>query len=505
MDVQRLRAITIVAPLGYLLGVEILTFVLIERAVGSDLVLRLVIIFGLLAVGAVPFSFWVFSTIERQQRDLVESLAATSRRNRELDAVNRASASISRALDLPQVLQNIVEAARDVVSARYAALGVTDESGRITQLITSGITAEQRFALGPLPEGHGLLGVLIRDGKPLRIPDISRDCRAHGFPPNHPRMKNLLGVPILLNDSVGGDLYLADKIGAEEFSQEDENLLVLLSQHAGLAIQNARLYRDALSVRDRLEILTFHLEAKVAERTQQIQSYSQQLTTRVLEAQEKERKRIARELHDETAQSLATLLINLDMCESLLPVDNPALLAMFARLRALATRTLEETRELSHDLRPTILDDVGLIAAVQWFAEEYTRTFGVEVGVDAEDPPTGRLSPEVEIALFRIAQEALTNSGKHAEASHVDVTLTFREEYARLVVEDNGKGFDLEQVAGATRKGCLGMYGMRERAALLAGTVAIDTAPGKGTRVTVVVSLKNKAERDRASEGLATC
>ena len=214
-----------------------------------------------------------------------------------------------------------------------------------------------------------------------------------------------------------------------------------------------------------------------------------ELATRVLQAQEEERKRIARELHDETAQSLSMLLTNLDLLEPHIPEDNESLRSGFARVGALAKRTLDETRALSHDLRPTILDDAGLVAALQWIAVEHERAYGSFVRVHAQSRGAERLPPEVEVALFRIAQEALTNSGKYAHARRINLTLSFPGTVARLVVKDNGHGFDPDRVSGPTRKGRLGLYGMRERAALLGGTLSIQSAPDRGTEVCVELPL----------------
>ncbi|HEX8919267.1 MAG TPA: GAF domain-containing protein [Chloroflexota bacterium] len=610
MDVKRLRLVTIVGPIAFLLVVEAFSIFVLFPLLGSNALLRLLIIFALLMVVVIPFSFWVFGTLERQQQSLRESAItlqnvkdhaifmldpqgrimtwshgaeelkgytaqevlgqyisifyspedvergmpqlnladavrgraefegwrvrkdgsqfwanvvstavrddsgtllgfthvvrdmsdrreaekrirklndALEQRVRQLDAANRAITAVSSALDLSHVLQSIADAARDLVNSRYAALGVVDEKGHIVQFITSGMTEKQRRAIGPLPQGHGLLGALIRDSKPLRVSDIAQDPRRHGFPPNHPAMKSLLGAPILFKDRAIGDLYVADKIGAGEFSQEDQDLLVLLANHAAVAIENARLHEEVRSARDRLQVWNERLEARVAERAAEIERYSKELTTRVLQAQEEERKRLARELHDDTAQSLSTLLINLDVIEPGIPRDNVSLQAGFERIRSLTKRTLDAVRALSHDLRPTILDDFGLVAALRWFGAEYTNTFDVPVDVKVEGLSDVRLAPEVELALFRIAQEALTNVGKYAGASYARVLLSYGNGAIRLEVEDDGKGFDPRTVSRPTRHGGLGLYGMRERAALLNATLDIDSAPGKGTRVTVVI------------------
>jgi two-component system sensor histidine kinase UhpB len=209
----------------------------------------------------------------------------------------------------------------------------------------------------------------------------------------------------------------------------------------------------------------------------------------VLRAQEEERKRIARELHDDTGQQLSTLLINLDLLEPNVPPDDPLLKAGFERIRTIAQRTLDAVRALSHDLRPTILDDFGLIAAIRWFGDEYTKTFGVPVRIQIKDVPEDRLTAEAELALFRVTQEALTNSGKYAQATETGVTLEGHDGHVQLTVTDNGRGFDPEALSGPSRQGGLGLYGMRERIELLGGRFAIDAAPGQGTRVTAEIPL----------------
>jgi two-component system sensor histidine kinase UhpB len=320
-------------------------------------------------------------------------------------------------------------------------------------------------------------------------------------------MTSLLGVPILYKGEPVGDLYFTDKIGADEFSEEDQNLVMLLANHAAVAIENARLYEEVRGSRDRLQVWSEELERKVAERTREIERYSRELTTRVMQAQEEERKRIARELHDDTAQSLSTLLINLDLLDPSIPADDALLRTGFDRVRAIAQRTLDAVRALSHDLRPTILDDFGLAAALYWFADEYTKTFGVPVEVDVEDFPEDGLPPELELTLFRVAQEALTNSGKYADAHRTHVALSFPDGRAHLVVSDDGRGFNPDAVGGPTRLGGLGLYGMRERVELIGGRLDLSSDPGKGTRVEVdaPIALDGHDEMTKEREGVEQC
>jgi signal transduction histidine kinase len=159
---------------------------------------------------------------------------------------------------------------------------------------------------------------------------------------------------------------------------------------------------------------------------------------------------------------------------------------------ALAKRALDETRSLSHDLRPAILDDAGLLAAIEWVAREYERSYGGAVTIAAEIDPSEMLSPEQEVAILRIAQEALTNAGKHAQARRVQVALTEAAGNVVLTVRDNGRGFNPRTVHGPTREGRLGIYGMKERAALLGGTIRIKSRIGRGTEVRLDLPLASE-------------
>jgi len=246
------------------------------------------------------------------------------------------------------------------------------------------------------------------------------------------------------------------------FTLDDVNFLQTIANVMATAIERRRLER---------------------ERAQ----HTTELATRVLQAQEEERKRIARELHDETAQSLSMLLTHLDLVEPHIPDNADQLRQGFVRIEALARRTLDETRTLSHDLRPSILDDAGLVAALQWVGADYEQTYRIAVHVEGPRDGSDAVGAEVKMALFRIAQEALQNSVKHSGATSATIVLEFAGGMVRLVIADDGKGFDLGRVPAPTREGRLGLYGMHERAELLGGTLTIKTAPGQGTRVEVEI------------------
>lgn len=214
----------------------------------------------------------------------------------------------------------------------------------------------------------------------------------------------------------------------------------------------------------------------------------QKMSEQVLAAQEDERKRIARELHDETAQGLATLLIRLKILER--AKTTPEMLGQIDELRELTAETLEAVRKLAVELRPATLDDLGLVAALEGYTESYGSRIAVRVAFGAQgfDDRDGRLPPQVELVLYRVVQEALTNAAKHAVADKVSVELWRRSDEVIARVEDDGQGFDVEDVMRLRERG-LGLFGMQERLALVGGQLVIDSSPGAGTRVEARVPL----------------
>jgi signal transduction histidine kinase len=235
------------------------------------------------------------------------------------------------------------------------------------------------------------------------------------------------------------------------------------------------------------------LEQRVEERTHALnEAYAQlaareearaQLLRKLISAQEDERKRIARELHDETSQSLAVLAMGLEAVQDALRNGKAPRLD---EVKALAVRTLEEVHRLILDLRPAVLDDLGLFSAIRWYAERYLSTRGIAVRCEIHELEH-RLPPEVEIALFRIAQEAMNNIARHAKAESVLIQLAPEGRELRIEIEDDGQGFD-PAVQPADRPH-YGLLGIRERAELLGGTAVLDSAPGQGTRLEIRVPL----------------
>ena len=534
-----------------------------------------------------------------------------------------AGIALSSELSLDALLQQLVETAAQLTGARYAALGVIDRTGQsLERFLTTGVDPETHAAIGDLPRGRGILGVLIREAEPLRLHTLGDDPRSVGFPANHPPMESFLGVPILLRGVAYGNLYLTEKADGSDFTEEDEELTQLLAAQAAVAIENTRLYEssarwlrhleslneigDALagelelepllglvarrlrallearlvlialpetggeglriaaadgegsdayglvgmelelagsktgrvlqrarservdSVLDDPEIdqqaarrmgirsalyvplvvggrpigvvvahdklgatssfadedvrLAESLAGRAATAVDLSERVSRDAVRRVVDAQETERSRLARELHDETGQALTSILLGLKSLEG--HVDTDAGSVAVAELREMVVSTLQNVRRLAVELRPAALDDFGLVPAIERVSDMVTEQGDVAVEVQSHLNDE-RLPAETETALYRIVQEALTNVLKHAEATRVTVRLSQTERAVALVVQDDGKGFELESV----RDGGVGLIGMRERVGLLGGRLTVESSEGAGTMLKAEVPL----------------
>jgi signal transduction histidine kinase len=402
--------------------------------------------------------------------------AADAELERRLDVIGRATVAIAAERSLPRLLQRVVDAAREVTGARYGALGVSGENGELVQFITSGITQDERARMGEPPRGHGLLGVILRGTTPVRVPNIAAHPLASGFPPGHPSMTSFLGAPILLRGRNLGNIYLTDKQGADEFTEEDERLLVVLAAHAAIAIDGARLYeRTSEALERRLHELNL------------VNQQLQHLTSLVINAQEEERRRIARDLHDDTAQALTAVLVRLRLLAR--QAEKESIREGILEALSQTSTALEGVRRTAIDLRPSTLDDLGLVPAVESYAREFGERWGIAVKTHVQGF-TVRMPRDLELIVYRIVQEALTNVAKHAEATAVEIELHVEGDHLIATVRDNGRGFRPDEVAAPSRERGLGLFGMRERAGLAGGYVDVHSRPGEGTTVTMVIPLR---------------
>ncbi len=376
--------------------------------------------------------------------------------------------AIGSGLDVDLVLQRLVESARRVVGARYAALGVLDPAGSgLSRFVWSGIDDLTAMNIGRLPGGRGLLGRLITDPRPLRVDDITAHASSAGLPPGHPPMRTFLGVPVRLGDEVYGNLYLTDREGGP-FTEDDERLALVLAAQAAVAIANSR---SAAAERARLA------ESAELAAARERQEAAAEGHRRAIQAQEAERTRVARELHDETGQVLTAVALELRALEEHVDAVGRDRLAAARRSLAEATGAL---RDLALRLRPSGLAEHGLESAIDRQADRLREQPGMQVDVSVGALPG--LGDEAGVTIFRVVQEALTNIQRHADAHHVSVLVRGMPGRVRLVVEDDGMGFD---PAASTDR--LGLSGIRERVALLDGTVGIESSPGRGTTLVVEI------------------
>lgn len=214
----------------------------------------------------------------------------------------------------------------------------------------------------------------------------------------------------------------------------------------------------------------------------------QSLGIRVIKAQEEERKRVAREIHDGPAQSMANLVMRAEICEKLLEVEPGVVKHELSELKSMVKASLQDVRKIIYDLRPMALDDLGIVPTLKRYMAEFEEKHGLDVEFSVTGPEQ-RFSNALEVALFRIVQEALNNVYKHAQARHVSVKLELMPEKVNLVVIDDGKGFQLDKVMAESDKDTYGLMGMRERVELLDGIIRINTSPGRGTKITVQIPL----------------
>jgi len=373
---------------------------------------------------------------------------ATGAGHSALHAMSDAILAISGELSYDRVLQKMVDAARDLAGARYAALGIPDGAGGFEEFITSGMSDDTIAAIGPLPRTHGLLGAMLEDPAPFRTRDIKQDPRYGGWPSAHPLMSSFIGVPIVSRGEIIGAFYCTDKEGAAEFTDEDQLFISMLAAHAASAIENARLFERSR-------------ELSVVE----------------------ERNRLARDLHDSVTQTLFSVVLTAEATSTLLDRDIVQAKAQLARLQELSRDALKEMRSLIFELRSAELEADGLVATLRKHLDVVgrVRRIPIELHVEGEC----RLAPDMEGELFRIAQEALNNALKHSRSQRIDVDLRIASGRVTLEVRDDGRGFDPQ--APNVRSKRLGLTSMRERAEAMGGRLRVESTPGEGTVVRVEV------------------
>ena len=375
-------------------------------------------------------------------------------RAKRLALVNKAALAIAGDLDLDRVLLNILATARGLAHARYGALGVPDGGGGFDKFLTVGISEKRAALIGDLPRYHGVLGVLLAGGNSIRVADITRHPQFSWYPGHHPEMREFLGVPIRHRGETLGEIYLSGT-RAGRFSAADQEIVEMLAVHAGIAIATARLYAAGQ-------------ELAIVE----------------------ERNRVARDLHDAVSQTLFSMTFEARAAALKAREDPAAAVAAVERLGGQAAGALGEMRSLVYALRPKSLERDGLATTLRDHVEALRRAHPSVIDVRVQGQR--RLALEQELALMRVAQEAIQNALKHSGGAAIQVDLRQRKAGTELTVRDTGPGFDIDNLPRTQLS--MGLVTMRERATAIGAALTLTTAPGEGTEVRIFLP----ASKERA-------
>ncbi len=360
-----------------------------------------------------------------------------------LSSLNVITSSVMRAAEadtVGEVLERIAEAARDLVKARYAALGIPDGKGGLEYFMFSGLEPAVAAAIPHLPQGRGLLGAIMSERAPIRLDQIEGDPRSSGFPVNHPEMNRFLGVPIIVGDSLFGMLYLTDPVDGQPFSEQDQWLVETIAGYAALAIAGARLREQ----RHQLTLL-------------------------------EERERIGMELHDGVIQSLYAIGMRLQLMRASRKTNPDDLLPVMQSLNLI----IEDIRHYINNLKTKSFEKKTITECLEQMVARLHIPREIRIDIDAPDGDIPFV-PSTYEALCQMANEALSNIVRHADATEVQLYARQFNSLFELEIRDNGRGFNLQKTASQPG---LGLRNIQQRARLHGGTVRIESEPGKGTLI----------------------
>jgi PAS domain S-box-containing protein len=405
------------------------------------------------------------------RRDVTEEKRmadALIRRNEQLSILNAVANTVNQSLNLRDILGQALDEVLRLTGIDVGAIFLQeDRLGNLELLAHRGMSEEAAHLASRLGMLDGACGGVLELGQMIIVPDLSRYRGRRAESLKRERLSTLVHVPLIAKGCALGSMCVGTRL-QHDFDTEEQELLEAIGNQIAVAVENARLYAEV----------------------QQKEQLRGELLRKVIAAQEEERRRIARELHDDTSQALAALLYAAEGGTDM--KDLAEVQEMLQGMQQLAVRTLDGVHKLIFDLRPTMLDHLGLVPALRWFAQSRLERAGIRVTVE-EKSATRRLPGEVETAIFRVVQEAITNIARHAAARNVHIAFEFTDESVIVEVEDDGIGFDLVEVTVLPDSGRgLGLMGMRERAELLGGQVDISTAPGYGTQVQIYVPIDQR-------------
>ena len=404
----------------------------------------------------------MMQTLARSTGEIEEINRQLRRRNEELSVLNAIATAVSRSLDLGDILHGALENVVQLMQVNAGWVFLSDAAaGRLTLVASAGFSEPpESYDLANASE-HCACRQTLETGQARIVDDIPGCLSRSRETLEREGLMCHASVPLISKERSLGIMGVACPL-TRRFAENELQLLTSIGHQIGVAIESARLY-DELRGKD---------------------VSSQRLLDKLLGAYEEERTRVARELHDGPGQSLTALLMRLGNLEELLPPGAMQAKQHVAEIETLASSIVEEIRRLMKDLRPALLDELGLIPAIRSYAETQLMRAQVEVRIEVEGVRR-TLSPAVEIALFRIVQEALTNVAKHAAAARVTVRLCFHEASVAVTIQDDGRGFD--PVRSRRDWQALGLLGVEERVTLLGGTLRIDSQLGHGTQLVLEI------------------
>jgi signal transduction histidine kinase len=400
------------------------------------------------------------------------------RRHHQLFALSRISSAVSGLHDLDAILRIALDSVLEVTNGAIGGILLVDEeTGTLSYRIHRGVSAKYAEEMR-MSVGEGIAGRVAQTGEPILLEDISKDPRTvrHDLV-SAQGIRGVVSIPLKVKDKVVGVMNVAST-EAGHFGSDDVSLLNSIGDYLGTTIEQTRLYQRLARAGERYQALLRH----------------------ALATQEDERKRIARELHDETSQALTSLTLSLQAIIGMAEmkgIKDTELLDMLKKTQSQAVYAGNEIVKLMKELRPTLLDELGMYAAIHRYAKDILQPQGINVSMDFKGTDK-RLPMEVEVTLFRIAQGAIGNILEHSQAKNAAINVECDAKECRLRIEDDGKGFDVRKLTQVESGGRgAGVFTMKERVRLVGGDCHIDSQPGRGTKVNVNVPLSRDLSHEK--------
>jgi len=397
------------------------------------------------------------------------------RRYAELLALSRISAALSGLWDLDAILRVTLDNLLNIINGTVGGILLLDEQSQtLSYRVHKGLGKEYVEGVR-LRLGEGIIGRVAQSGKAILLEDISTDPRvAYPTLVNTEGLKAFIAIPLRTKDNILGVINVASR-ETRRFTTNDTYLLHSIGDQLGVAIEQARLYERLRKARERLR----------------------RLARQNLVAEEEERRRIARELHDETSQTLSGLALQLQALVDIAEMSGNQDAEFIAGLKKVQSLTVQVHREVSRliaDLRPALLDTLGLVPAVRQHAEARFYSLGIDVSVETKGTDR-RLPPDVEVALFRVIQGSIGNIIQHSKAKNAVIVFEYQDDELLLRVSDDGMGFDISKITDVEESGRgRGLFSMRERVGFLGGISGVESQIGQGTTVWAKVPIRWRDE-----------